>query len=717
MDGDVSHAVAPFKQRLRDALESDSLPMALGRVLPLLDGRRREAFDGRDFPAEQARLAAIRKRDVADGPRILEQFTAVAEKAGMVVHPPADAAAVRETVAELLRQAGARMVVKSKSMATEEVGLNQALEADGLEVVETDLGEFLVQIADELPSHIVAPALHITRERAAELIGSVTGQDLPPDPDTLVRAAREYLRDKFIAADAGITGANALVASTGSVMLVSNEGNARLCSSLPSLHIVVAGVDKLVATMTDAAATLDLLPASATGQTMSSYVSFISGPSRSADIEMSLSLGVHGPRDVHVVLLDNGREAMRRDPMFQTALQCVRCGACSNVCPTYQQVGGHAMGHIYTGPIGLLLTPFHHGMENVAGPQSLCAGCGACATVCPAGIPIPQLIQEVRTRAVADGAAKNRLKSMALRILADPRAFEKGLRTLTGIPGAQALARRLPGSPLRSRPLPPVAARPFRDRLPDLATEDGAQAQVAYFPGCLTDWLAPETGEAAVQVLGAGAVAPVVFESCCGLPAINAGYREPALRMAKQTIEAIENSGVDTIVSTSTSCLGAIRDDYARLFADEPEWRARAEAAAARLVDFATYVEEHATKPAAPPEPRGVVTVHDACQSRHGLGLGEGTRRLLEAAGYDVREAPYSGECCGFGGSFSFDFPEVAGRMRHRKLEAFASTGAGFVCGDNPGCLLHLDSNGATPDAPRPVHLAELLRDAAMGDE
>ena len=472
MGGAVSHAVAPFKQRLRDALESDSLPMALGRVLPLLDGRRREAFDGRDFPAEQARLAAIRKRDVADGPRLLEQFTAVAEKAGMVVHPPADADAVRETVAELLRQASARMVVKSKSMATEEIGLRQALEADGLEVVETDLGEFLVQIADELPSHIVAPALHITRERAAELIGSATGQDLPPDPDTLVQAAREYLRDKFIAADAGITGANALVASTGSVMLVSNEGNARLCSSLPSLHIVVAGVDKLVATMTDAAATLDMLPASATGQTMSSYVSFISGPSRSADIEMSLSLGVHGPRDVHVVLLDNGREAMRRDPDFQTALQCVRCGACSNVCPTYQQVGGHAMGHIYTGPIGLLLTSFHHGMENVAEPQALCAGCGACATVCPAGIPIPELIQEVRTRAVDDGAAKNRLKSLALGVLADSRAFEKGLRTVTRIPGVQALARRLPGSPLRARPLPPVAARPFRDRLPALAAAD-----------------------------------------------------------------------------------------------------------------------------------------------------------------------------------------------------------------------------------------------------
>ena len=237
---------------------------------------------------------------------------------------------------------------------------------------------------------------------------------------------------------------------------------------------------------------------------------------------------------------------------------------------------------------------------------------------------------------------------------------------------------------------------------------------MAYFPGCLTDWLAPDTGEAAVRVLGiSSAVAPVVFKSCCGLPAINAGYRDPALRMAKQTIEAIEGSGVDTIVTTSTSCLGAIRHDYPRLLADEPEWRERALAAASRMVDFATFVEKHGGNGTTPAKPRGVVTVHDACQSRHGLGLGDGTRRLLEAAGYTVREAPYSGECCGFGGSFSFDFPAVAGRMRDRKLEAFKSTGAPVVCGDNPGCLLHLDSHGKTSDAPRPVHLAELLRDAA----
>ena len=707
----MNHSIAPFKQRLRAALKSESLPVALGRVLPILDSRRREAFKGRDFPAEQARLAAIRRRDIANAPQLLDQFTATAQKVGVTVHPPADAFTACMTVQSLLQEISARLVVKGKSMATEEIGLRPTLETAGMEVVETDLGEFLVQAANETPSHIIAPALHMTRERAAELIGRVTGRELPADPDVLVGAARDYLRDKFITADAGITGANALIASTGGVMLVSNEGNARLCSSLPPLHIVVAGIDKLVGTMSDAVATLDMLPASATGQTMSSYVSFISGPSRSADIEMSLSLGVHGPRDVHVVLLDNGRESMRKDPDFRQALQCIRCGACSNICPAYQQVGGHAMGYVYTGPIGLLLTPFHHGLKNVAGPQGLCAGCGACATVCPVGIPIPSLIQSVRERSVTEGSARSRVKLLALSTLANERFFDWGLRAYSRLPGIQWLSRRAPGSPLRSRPLPPVVRVPFRDRVPGLTRDQREAPDLAYFPGCLTDWLTPEIGEAAIAVIKrqGASVAPIAFRSCCGLPAINAGYRKPALQMIKQTIEALEAVHARTIVSTSTSCVGAIRQDYARMLADDPEWHARAQAVSDRVVDFASFIDSNQQKPSEVACPAQTVTVHDACQSQHGLGLRAESRRLLTAAGYDVREAPYSGECCGFGGSFSFDFPDVADRMRSRKCDAYSSTGASVICSDNPGCLLHLRSYNSSAENPPPVHLAELL--------
>ena len=715
--GGAGHTIPPFKERLHEALESESLPVALGRSLPQLSERRDAAFRARDFKGGQADLGGRRRAALDRMPELVEEFTTAAEAVGTVVHGPTDAADAVATVLRVLNDHDVQMVVKSKSMATEEIQLNPALEGDGIEVVETDLGEFLVQVAGERPSHIIAPALHITRERAAELISKATGEDLPPDPDVLVGAAARHLRSRFIDAGAGITGANALVAETGTVMLVSNEGNARLASALPPVHIVIAGIDKLVPSLADATTMLESLPRSATGQPISTYVSFISGPSRSADIELSLSLGVHGPRHVHIVLLDNGREAIRANPRMRAALQCVRCGACSNVCPVYQQVGGHAMGHIYTGPIGLLVTPYHHGSEHVAGPQSLCAGCGACASVCPAGIPIPDLILDVRERAVAEGHSSNGLKQRALGALADERLLERGARLAGKAPWLQALAGRLPGSPLKRRPLPRVQGRPFRDRIGDLAAPNSrAATRVAYFPGCLTDWLSPETGEAAVAVLEALGVAvdPIQFPSCCGLPAINAGYKDQAARMMRQTVEAIERLEVDAVVSTSTSCAGAMLHDYARLTEDDPAWAERARAAAAKVRDFTSFVAERGLSDQMRGRASGTVTIHDACQSKHGLGLGPETRELLIDAGYTVVEAPPSGECCGFGGSFSFDHPEVACRMRARKLEAFAATGAELVCADNPGCLLHLKEGPVVHGAGRAMHLAELLG-AAVG--
>ena len=711
----VSHEIPPFRQRLREALASESLPVALGRALSLLSERRAEAFDGRDFTALRDSLAARRQAAVDSLPELVDQFTEAATAAGAVVYPPVDAATAVMTVLGILERHRVRTVVKSKSMAAEEIGLNAALEHAGIEVVETDLGEFLVQAARERPSHIVLPALHLTRERAAELINRVTGENLPPDPDRLVAAARRYLREKLIQAGAGITGANALVAETGSLVLVSNEGNARLTSGLPPVHVAIAGIDKLVPTLADATAILELLPRSATGQPLTSYVSFVTGPSRSADIEMSLSLGVHGPREVHVVLLDSGRSEMRQDPEFRAALQCIRCGACSNICPSYQQVGGHAMGHVYAGPIGLVLTPFLHSLDDVAGPQTLCAGCNACATVCPAGVPLPDLILSVRERAVEAGPAKHRIKSLALRALASQRLFDWGPRVVARLPGVQSLARLLPGSPLRARPLPNVLAHPFRDRIAGLAARSpAATVRVACFPGCLSDWMAPEIGEAAVELLQRAGVevVPVAFPSCCGLPAINSGYRKPAIRMAKQTIEACEQADADWIVSTSTSCVGAVVHDYARLFADDPEWCARAERVAARMTDLASFLDRvgpPAFRPVAAPR---TVTIHDSCQSKNTLRTEPQVRRLLAAAGYEVREAPDSGECCGFGGSFSFDHPEVARRMRRRKLNAFAATGASVICGDNPGCLAHLQAGERIDGAPPIRHLAELLRDA-----
>jgi iron-sulfur cluster protein len=244
--------------------------------------------------------------------------------------------------------------------------------------------EWVIQLAGETPSHLIAPMVHKTREQVAELFSTETGQDIPADVSVLVKVARERLRQAFIDADIGISGANIAIAESGTLVLVSNEGNGRLVTTLPPVHVAIVGIEKIVPTLEDATAILRVLSRSATGQKLTSYVSYITGPSRTADIELTLATGVHGPEEVHIVLLDNSRWAAREDPELREALQCIRCGACSNVCPPYQVVGGHVFGHIYTGPIGLIMTAMHHGLEHAAGPQSLCVSCNACEVVCPA---------------------------------------------------------------------------------------------------------------------------------------------------------------------------------------------------------------------------------------------------------------------------------------------------------------------------------------------
>src|SRR5437879_5896522 len=333
-------------------------------------------------------------------PELIERFTREAEAVGAKVYRAVDAEEARRIVGAICRAKKAKLVVKSKSMATEEIGLTEHLEKQGVRAIETDLGEWIIQLAHERPSHLIAPAIHKTREEVAQLFAKVVGHPVPDDTASLVAVARAQLRQYFLNADIGITGGNALIAETGTLLLVTNEGNADLATSVPPVHIAVVGIEKIVPTLDDAMAIVKLLARSGTGQKITTYTQLITGPSRSADIELKTQIGVHGPKELHIVLLDNGRTAMREDPAFRDALRCIRCGACSTVCPSYRIVGGHVFGHIYTGPIGLVLSPWHHGIDSVAYEQNLCLGCNACDTVCPVKIPLAALINDVRAKAV-----------------------------------------------------------------------------------------------------------------------------------------------------------------------------------------------------------------------------------------------------------------------------------------------------------------------------
>ena len=718
----MAKPLAQFKRRLSKALASQNLETALNRTLPNRRRARASAFDGLDFEALRGDLQARKRAAIDDLPNLVAQFTEAAERSGAVVHMAATAGEAQRIVGEITSRHGAKLVVKSKSMATEEIELNEYLEEQGLEVVETDLGEWIVQLAGEKPSHLITPALHKTREEIAELFSKVTGEDIPPDIPTMVQVARKRLRQTFIDADVGITGANVAIAETGSIVIVSNEGNARLVSTLPPVHIALLGIEKVVATMDDATSVLRVLSRSGTGQQVTTYISYITGPSRTADIELSLTTGVHGPKEVHIILLDNGRTAMRDRPEFRDALDCIRCGACLNACPPFQAVGGHAFGHKYTGPIGLILTNFHHGAEQAMGPQSLCLGCNACEGVCPSGIALPRMIQDLRQDLNA-GQSLGLLKGQALSLLTyqggdrlrglarmAQRPFARGDGTVQVplIAGGRALPK-LPDQTFLAKHRPGSVFEPT-NLIPSQAHGD-----VTYFPGCLTDNLAPSTGDAAVEVLVAcGArVHLQAKQQCCGLAHMNAGDRATATALAKQNIEMLEAAPGSHIVSTSTTCVVAMTQEYPHLLRDEPKWRARAEALRDRIIDFTSYLDRVAKlEPGAlAGETSGAVTYHDSCQSSNCLKLGDEPRRLVrDVAGAEINEMEDSNVCCGFGGTFSLDYPKISERILGHKLDHIRETGASTVVTDNPGCAMQLRTGiEASGDDIRVLHLAELL--------
>ena len=710
-----------FKRKLDRALASDRMRVALQRALPSLNERRNARMSEIDWPALRDDLTARKRAAIDDLPALIQRFTSEAEAVGAKVYHAVDAEEARRVVAAICRSKKAKLVVKSKSMATEEIHLNEHLASQGITAVETDLGEWIIQLAGERPSHIIAPAIHKTREEIAVLFSKVVGHPVSDDPATLVQIARETLRDSFLRADVGITGGNILIADTGTLVLVTNEGNADLATTLPAVHIAVVGIEKIVPSIDDAVAVLKLLARSATGQKISTYTQFITGPSRSADIELKTQIGVHGPKELHFVLIDNGRTAMREDGAFRDALSCIRCGACSNVCPTYQVVGGHVFGHIYTGPIGLVVSPFHHGLDSVAYEQNMCMGCNACDTVCPVEIPLASLINDVRARAV-ERTGTSFAKKVALSQWTSPERID---RTTSWISALQRPLRhgslvRLPMAQLgREKSLPAVADRPLHYRAREVTQTNpvgsAATLRVGLFPSCIVDHFLPDAGFAAarvLQMLGAD-VHIVEGRRCCGLPHLNSGDRDHARAMAKEAVAALEKVQADRIVSPSSSCAITMTDDYVRIFADDAEWRERARRLGERIQPFTTIAYELAS---ARPDVRGRelglrATYHDACQSANVLGIHDQPRELLRRiAGVELLEMADSSVCCGFGGTFSFEYPDVATFVLDKKLANIAATGADVVITDNPGCLTHLrgglDARGKVTTV---RHLAEVL--------
>jgi L-lactate dehydrogenase complex protein LldF len=455
---------AGFHDKIHAALADAQLQSAVCAATARLKQARMDVVTSSALPEYQdlrTQANAVKKHVIENLDFYLEQFERNVQAHGGKVVYCEDSAAVADFVLGLAKERGASLIVKSKSMTTEEVDFNGRLERHGLEPVETDLGEYIVQLAREKPFHIVAPALHKTRYDVARIFTERLGVPHETVIEKQTMTARAVLREKFLAADIGVSGANFLVADSGAVVIVENEGNARLTTSVPKIHIAVAGIEKMIPRARDLATFLKLLARSATGQPLSVYTSFLSGPRRPGEVD--------GPDEFYVVLLDNGRSKLLSDPGKRQSLYCIRCAACLNVCPVYRKIGGYSFPWVYSGPIGAILTPQYLGLSYEPKLPFASSLCGACAEVCPVKIDIPRILLELRSEVknAETREKRNTLEKLAFRgfawMMTHPRAYDLAGRI------AGSIMRRVPAAllpPLREwlkqRDLPAPPARSFR---------------------------------------------------------------------------------------------------------------------------------------------------------------------------------------------------------------------------------------------------------------
>ena len=703
-----------FKQSIDKALHNANLTGALGKFSEAYKVNRAKAYEGIDFEALRTQIATLKNYAASHLEELSVQFQKNAEAKGAKVFRTSDPAKVREYILKVAQENGVKSIVKSKSMATEEIHLNPYLEKAGIEVNETDLGEWIIQLAGQTPSHMVMPAIHMTKEEVSELFSKEINERLSSDIPRLVKVARNELRPKFLKADMGISGGNMAVAETGSIVLVTNEGNARLVTSLPKIHIALVGIEKLVEKFADIAPILKALPRSATAQLLTSYVSIITGQVPNSDGSI---------KELHIILMDNHRSEMAADPMFKEAMQCIRCASCLNVCPIFRLVGGHVFGKVYTGGIGTILTAWYDELKSSEDIQGLCIQCGACKDVCPGKIDIPGMIMELRRRLVKDQGVPLLQKSI-YSVVNNRRLFHGILRaaSIAGKPFSKGtkFIRHLPmflADLTDGRSLPAIAAKPFRDVFKTIVQPKNLQEKAVFYGGCLIDFAYPEMGEALVKICNKAGI-EVLFpegQTCCGAPARYNGAYEVAAKNAEDNIEALLAERATYVISACPTCTVALNHEFITTFESlgQSKILPQARELAAKTVDFSTLVKrlvDEGRLTLQEGQQLGKITYHDSCHLKRTLHADQQPRQLLQQAGYEITEMFECDTCCGMGGSYSLKLPEISAPILQRKLRNIKETGAPLVAMDCPGCVMQIRGGLDQDGAPVQVrHTVELI--------
>ncbi|MDR1935921.1 MAG: LUD domain-containing protein [Candidatus Accumulibacter sp.] len=700
-----------YRKEIGSALRDEFLRRTLDAFAVAYRANRETIFREVDERGLIKQIADSRDKACKRMEELYAQFREQAERRGVHVHRARDAAEANEIIARIARDNEVKRVIKSKSMTAEETHLNDRLLADDLIVDEADLGEWIIQLRHEGPSHMVMPAIHLSRYQVADDFSKVTGVRQDTDVQKLVKVARVQLRRKFIQADMGISGCNFAVAENGAICMVTNEGNGRMVTTLPRVHVAIAGLDKLTPTLDEALTALLVLPRNATAQRLTSYVTWMCGAG-------PCSASPDNKKIRHVVFVDNGRTEIAKDPLFSQIFRCVRCGACANVCPVYRLVGGHRMGHVYIGAIGLILTYFYHGKDKARLLCQNCVGCEACKDVCAGGIDLPELIREIRGRLV-DEQGSDAQDALLSSVMKNRKLFHSLLKfaqyAQRPFTAGTPFQRHLPAMFLGKhgfKALPAIAAKPFRDRWPKMAPSvREPKFRVAIFSGCVQDFVYPEQLEDAVKLLAAKGVDMdfPVEQTCCGLPLKMMGQRKTAVEVAEQNVRAFAHGRYDAIVTLCASCASHLKRNYQALLAGSA-LLADAKEFSEKITDFSSFAHGKLGLTAEDFNNSGQkVSYHASCHLCRGLGVKEAPRALIRAVGvYEPCEE--EDVCCGFGGGYSVKFPEISAQLLKNKFDNIRKTGAARLVVDCPGCVMQLRGGAEKQGIDiRVDHVASLL--------
>jgi iron-sulfur cluster protein len=687
------------KKAVKQALQDQNLQKAMGRASAQHFDKFSKVSEEMSWPELKEKAKTIREECLSRLPQLIEQFTKEARKSGANVYDAATSEDALSLIEDILSKKNAKLVVKAKSMVSEEIGLNPFLEKKGYNVLETDLGEWIIQLAKERPSHITAPALHKTKEEIADLLSKHLDREVPADAKEITKIAREELRQAFFEADVGFSGANFAVAESGSLILVSNEGNVRLVTSLPPVHIAVVTTEKFVETLDQANALLKALVTSSSGFKLTSYVSLITGPSKTTDIEKELVVGVHGPQEVHIIILDNGRLAISRDENLKSMLYCLKCGGCMLVCPVFQSVGGHIFGGpVYPGGIGILLTAATRSINDSFPLLDFCSDCKKCEEFCPVGVPTGEIHLHLRSHKSPTFLEKNISKFFKKNSL-----FNNGARLL-GI--LQKIWKK--GDHLKSLPFSWARGKSFPVIRMKKSTfsQKKAGSKVFLFEGCLTKLFFPEIRNAvfnSLAHLGYSVVSPPE-QSCCGAPSLHLGLKNDFLELAKKNIAVFEKENPDHIITVCPTGHAVLKKAYPKEFPHSLKW-------SKRIRDFTAFMAEkkHTSQLAKNGKDKDIF-YHYPCHYVNDLKLQDEPKKVLTALNFNVIEEEKPLSCCGFCGVFSLKNPDVSDHLWKKKMQKLLEHPSSLIATDCPGCLFQFRSSlNAEKEDRQAFHTAEII--------